>query len=301
MPERWHADNGGEFVNHFIDAVRELLAANSMKVDGMLLPYYLPYSHSMPRNPQCQGLVERGNRTIKNKIPKMMTQNGYVQGVDMVFEWRPYLDQLVQKLNRTVVKLYRFSPCVMMTGQPPEAPDHISLSPEDLRRLHEYCALAMRRQAAGMTNEAFCESFKCGDIVMVHKVKKRSHLDHRAHGAKSYPARAVVVKQSTSNENHYQIRWTTDGLHGKEKAGDVSTKMWPSWMLKLCKDGPAADGGDAPPADCSAQQTTEAEIHAEVLASVRTSLASDDDSAADAPPVQDAQAIFQIAERCVCV
>ena len=43
MPERWHADNGGEFKNYHIDAARALLAKNG-STDDMLLPY----SHSMP-------------------------------------------------------------------------------------------------------------------------------------------------------------------------------------------------------------------------------------------------------------
>ena len=54
MPERWHADNGGEFKNYHIDAVREMLGSRCDE-KGILLEY----SHSMPGNPRCQGLVER--------------------------------------------------------------------------------------------------------------------------------------------------------------------------------------------------------------------------------------------------
>jgi transposase InsO family protein len=98
MPERWHADNGGEFINHHIDAVRELLAVNSDNVDGMMLPY----SHSMPRNPQCQGLVERGNRTIKTTISKQMTRDGFKPEEHETWDWVPYLKREVGKLNRKV-------------------------------------------------------------------------------------------------------------------------------------------------------------------------------------------------------
>lgn len=98
MPERWHADNGGEFKNHHIDAVRELLAVNSERVDNMMLPY----SHSMPRNPQCQGLVERGNRTLKTAISKQMTANGWKMDEHEVWNWVPYMDRQVMYRNRKV-------------------------------------------------------------------------------------------------------------------------------------------------------------------------------------------------------
>ena len=103
--------------------------------------------------------------------------------------------------------MYRVSPCVMMTGHPPEAPDHESLSPADLARLHIYAASEqMKRRAEGMTDLAFCPVYKRGDVVLVHQVAKRSHKDLRGKGSKSFPARAVVIKQSSSNESHYQIR-----------------------------------------------------------------------------------------------
>ena len=124
-----------------------------------------------------------------------------------------------------------------MTGQAPEAPDHETLTPADLQRLHRFCAAQMERRAKGMEDHTFCATFKKGDIVLVHQVSKRSHKDLRGIGPKSYPARAVVIKQSASNESHYQIRWLTDGLHAKEKKGDVSKKMWIGWKLKLCKAG----------------------------------------------------------------
>jgi transposase InsO family protein len=103
FPERWHADNGGEFKKFHIDAVRALLAVNAETRDGMLLPY----SHSMPRNPQCQGLVERCNRTLKTSMVKQMSSNGYVAGTHEAWQWRPYLKRQVQNLNRTVVPMYR--------------------------------------------------------------------------------------------------------------------------------------------------------------------------------------------------
>lgn len=61
-PERWHADNGSEFKNKYVDSVRDQLSQNNESLQ------LLPYTHSLPRNPACQGLVERGNRTVKSKL-----------------------------------------------------------------------------------------------------------------------------------------------------------------------------------------------------------------------------------------
>jgi hypothetical protein len=290
FPERWHADNGGEFKNYHIDAVRELLAANSECVSNMLLPY----SHSMPRNPKCQGLVERGNRTVKTTIQKQMTSDGFVIEEHDEWEWVPYLDRVVRGLNRRIVQMYRFSPCVMMTGQPPEAPDHEALSPSDLCRLHIFCADQMKRRAAGMIELAFCPVFARGDVVLVHQVAKRSHKDARGKGSKSYPARAVVVKQSSTNESHYQIRWLTDGLYAKEKTGDVSKIMWVAWKLKKCKTGLGQHA-------TKKQVFEEEQIVAEVLAGAKdpnSVISSDEDKdPLEGAPLTDREAIAQIAER----
>lgn len=316
MPERWHADNGGEFINHHIDAVRELLAVNSVNIVGMMLPY----SHSMPRNPQCQGLVERGNRTIKTTISKQMTRDGFKPGVHQKWEWRPYLEREVGKLNRKVpasqpfvcclfttqnltsihnpqiVKIYRFCPIVMLTGQPPEAPDHLSLSPEMLRNLHIYAADAMYRQAQGMANVAFCDTFSRGEVVLVHQVAKRSHKDARGKGARSYTARAVVVSTSKSNQSHYKIRWTTDGLVGREKTGHTSATMWPAWKLKVCQ-ATKMTGSFYQPGEDDDAQADETRIQQEVMALGDETPEADDNDEHAGPPVSDREEIAARADR----
>ena len=120
FPERWHADNGGEFKNFYIDAVRELLSANgeSRKAEGLLLPY----SHSMPRNPQCQGLVERGNRTLKSGMARMTAAAGYDSTLHDTWEWRPVLANQVRELNRKIISMYR-----CMSVQTPTCPTYVDV------------------------------------------------------------------------------------------------------------------------------------------------------------------------------
>ena len=123
LPERWHADNGGEFKNHHIDAVRELLAAGSGTYDGFVReeqePYgrgektgsdntqfRMPYSHGLPRNPSCQGLVERANRSLKEGMHKRMMSDGYKPGEDLVYDWVPYMENAIHLHNRKNVQMY---------------------------------------------------------------------------------------------------------------------------------------------------------------------------------------------------
>jgi transposase InsO family protein len=54
VPTRWHCDNGGEFINWAMTLVCEKLG--------------VVQSTSLPRNPQCQGLVEERNRVLKRKV-----------------------------------------------------------------------------------------------------------------------------------------------------------------------------------------------------------------------------------------
>ena len=174
-----------------------------------------------------------------------MTAQGFDIAKHKTWEFRPYLKRQVHALNRKIVPMYRFCPCIMMTGHPPEAPDHESLSPADLARLHKFCAEQMKRRALGMTDLAFCPVYKRGDVVLVHQVARRSHKDQRGKGSRSFPARAIVLKQSSTNESHYQIRWLSAGLYAKEKAGDVSKIMWVAWKLRKTLTGPGPQVSDS--------------------------------------------------------
>lgn len=184
----------------------------------------------------------------------------------------------------------------MLTGQPPEAPDHMSLSPDMLRNLHIYAADAMYRQAQGMANVAFCETFKRGEVVLVHQVAKRSHKDARGRGARSYTARAVVVGTSKSNQSHYKIRWTTDGLVGREKTGHISATMWPAWKLKVCQATKLTGSFYLPGVDDDAQ-AEETRIQEEVMALGDETSEGDESDSPEGPPTSDREAIAMRAER----
>ena len=58
VPERFHCDNGSEFLNNAMKAALDYLDRDH------------EISSGKPRNPQTQGLIERANKTVKSKILK---------------------------------------------------------------------------------------------------------------------------------------------------------------------------------------------------------------------------------------
>ena len=234
VPERWHADNGGEFVNGWIDAARVLLANNN-HTEGKLLPY----THGMPRNPRCQGLVERFNRTIKQRMLKQMEAEGYERARpdgtgDVDWDWVPIMERCNIELNRIEVKLYGFSPHVILFGSCPEAPDHVPLLPEWLARMHQHCHTKQIAQARarGTYDELGLEPIPIGTHVMVCQLSdRRSHNDPAGNGNVPWRSEAVVVDTSNTNRNWYVIRWTKLPMF-KEALGTNSSKVFPYFLLK---------------------------------------------------------------------
>ena len=234
VPERWHADNGGEFVSGWIDAARVILATNN-HVEGKLLPY----THGMPRNPRCQGLVERYNRTIKTRMLKQMEGEGYVRAKTdgtghTTWDWKPIMKRCTMELNRIEVKLYGFSPHVLLHGSAPEAPDHQPLNAADLERTHEHChkKQVAQARARGIYDEQGLGEIAIGTHVMVHTLRdRRSHWDPAGNGHIPWKAQAIVVDRSATNRNWYVIEWTADPL-SKGKVGQISDKLWHYYFLK---------------------------------------------------------------------
>ena len=301
VPERWHADNGGEFKNYHIDAVRELLAKRG-HAPGTLLPY----THGLPRNAQCQGLVERLNRTFKSRMLKRAEHVGFDSTKDNTFAWVPYLHEAIRQHNRNPIKMYgNLCPSELMNGCPPEAPDHQSLDPDELAQLHQYCAQSMIDAAAKRHNQdvnrhsAQFAVFEPNDVVLVRQLKKTSHMDKRMLGSKAWTGRALIVAKSknTNNPHHYQIQWISEGLIDKERAGTISRKLWLSWRMKKTN----REEADPVLGDGTAEDVSQARPKATRASASSRSSTSHVHTAHDSiPPVQPAaaaQEIQQIADR----
>ena len=223
VPERWHADNGGEFVSHYIDAAREYIARNCDAEDSVL-----PYSHGLPYNPQCQGLVERMNRTLKTKVEKLL-QQAKVASHSHDFSLPEYLSRAVTQSNRSFIKTYGkgITPYLLMHGMAPAAPDHRQISPGALANLHVHCAEAQVRKAGGMKPKEL-PFYLPGQVVRVRQETR--NIKTAAMGSRSFPFMAVVLRPSATNENFYKLRWITEGLQGQEP-GEIATRLYPASRL----------------------------------------------------------------------
>ena len=235
VPERFHCDNGGEFKNKYMDAAR-LLLAQSCDISGKMLPL----SHSLPRNPQCQGLIERKNRSIKENLLKAAEEQGHTDPTKPI-DLEKALRKTTMQLNRQIYKPYGVSPYVMQHGAAAEAPDHEALSPGDLSRLHRYAAAAQERQAANVKPIPF-ESFMPGDFVLVRSLRDKSGRKTKGlDGRKNYPSKAHVDKESISSAGWYHLIWETKGLSG-EKPGAKSTRLYHfSRLRKVLHDHTSKD------------------------------------------------------------
>jgi len=279
VPERWHADNGGEFVNDYIDAARELLNKGSNLQDKLL-----PYTHGMPRNPRCQGLVERMNRTVKEAILKACAELGYIPQVHGTWEWRPVAERVVASIVRKKVPMYGVSPYLLVWGRCPDASDAVGLPADLLEQVRSGAHRAQTNKAKGIQDTVSMPPLEKGAHVLVHALSgKRKHTDGEGgRGTVRWPATAWVLSTARTSDTWYRLRWTSDGLGGEAK-GSVSVRTWPRWMLKrtAVPEGQDFEEEDAEDLTNGGKAGDSGEASAEEEDSADTPSASGDDDNSD--------------------
>ena len=82
-PAIFHSDNGHEFCNQVLTKLIKSWSCN------------VTFVHGRPRHSQSQGLVERGNRVVEEKIAKMKTEKGLQDHVP----WASWLLEIMYSLN----------------------------------------------------------------------------------------------------------------------------------------------------------------------------------------------------------
>jgi transposase InsO family protein len=87
VPMRFHSDNGGELINWTMTPVCEKLGVKS--------------STSLPRNPQCQGLVEERNKTLKRKVEQKAMERGWKlsRSKKHTMEWMSIVHEIIRNEN----------------------------------------------------------------------------------------------------------------------------------------------------------------------------------------------------------
>jgi len=105
-PRIFHSDNGREFVNQVLRALFEKWGGDTIFVNGR------------PRHSQSQGLVERGNRTIEEKLAKMKEEHdpsSHPSGA--IFPWASFLPRIMYVLNTQVSETTKQVPYELVYGQ----------------------------------------------------------------------------------------------------------------------------------------------------------------------------------------
>jgi transposase InsO family protein len=239
-PERWHCDNGKEFVNNLMDEVAARLGIPEV-------------SHGRPRNPQCQGLIERANRTVKSKLIKRCQEQGYVVP-GMVFDWVPLFEEVIQGEITAPIKMYGgFEPFFVLHGRRFHQGDRSEgLSPADKQAMHdtlaekqEEAARKMMRYTNGDENDI--PMYEVGDHVYVH-------ADYRSRKEKwcisNWSANGTIHSVHATDDSFYKIMWVSVGL-SREKPGVVSKSYFPALSLK------AFTGPPPPPRCCIPRRSHE--------------------------------------------
>ncbi len=232
-PERWHADNGSEFKNKYIDEVRRRLKLNDGD-DGLL-----PYTHSVPRNPQCQGLVERGNRTVKNRlVKKFQAYTDEHPDSDITLDLLTQLTrEVLDGLNTGPVKMYgNVTPHLLQRGRPHLMSQFSTLKPTMLEELHRKCAEAQVKRASKHTDETrtrpdIFRTYELGSVVKV-ACKTQSMKKKEAPQGQRWPWLATIERRCLGADDCYKLRWITQGPTSYDRPGIVGKRYFHVVQMK---------------------------------------------------------------------
>jgi hypothetical protein len=257
-PQRWHADNGSEFKNKFMDAVRLKLSDIEQR-DGNGI---LAYTHSRPRNPQCQGLVERGNYTVKTRLDKSYLDYTKKHGDDNITQ--AVLEQLLQDvlggLNDDEVKLYKASPKLLLRGRPGRMSNGRMLNPSELAELHASCHEAQKRQAygpePGLHDRDVLREYKVGTVVRLACTTQQMHKKEAPMGQR-WPWLAKIARKSKSADLVYYLKWLEQGPVTKNKPGTVSSRAFHVVQLREGTSEEQTRYADVPISDDSETDSTQ--------------------------------------------
>ena len=217
--ERWHSDNGSEFLNYVVTHARKVLNIPQL-------------TNGRPRHPQCQGLVERANGTCKRKVLMNCAAEGLKNG-DSKWNWKKHLEDVLMNENDAPLKVYKgLNAFFCLRNRQRDIVTYNPLAPEDMTELHGFMRNCQLEQGKKMKHVASLETFEIADKVRVRagyqEVKKRAVLG-------TWSTEATICEVHPKAANYYRLRWTTRGLNA-EPQGSIS-KRWFPWtaMKKMAK------------------------------------------------------------------
>ena len=107
-PHIFHSDNGREFVNQLLHSLLETWSSGNVT-----------FVNGRPRHSQSQGLVERGNRTVQEKIAAIKNDEGFTG--KMSFPWVSWLPRIMYSINTQVHTTTKEMPYKLVFGQYPRS------------------------------------------------------------------------------------------------------------------------------------------------------------------------------------
>jgi hypothetical protein len=208
--ERWHCDNGREFINSCMEKARFIL-----KIQG--------HSTSQPYNPQCNGCVEKANGTCKRKILTFALANGLQNG-QVEWNWVITLAMVIANENNSPLKLY-MGLCAFFCfrHRMPDVRSVGILNPDDTAKVHKFMIERQELQAGKVLalHADKMQLYEVGDSVYVKATTKQVK---RHQSVASWTVQATVADKHF-NGMFYRLRWDTSGLGG-ENAGDLSKRVY---------------------------------------------------------------------------
>lgn len=186
----FHSDNGGEFVS------KEIVQSITIKLKSSLI-------HGRPRHPQSQGIVERANQTIKERIRSNSP-------------WSEQIPGIIDSYNNSIHSSTKYRP-VELEGSysPPIRLQSFEISIENKR---EIAASNIRKQAIQMKKNYknhFVEEMDEGDHVLVAAPRKI--------GSKSKKQRFIYEgRVEEILETSIKLSWVTKGYLDSHQIGTNS-------------------------------------------------------------------------------
>ena len=107
-PHIFHSDNGREFVNQLLHSLLDTWSSGNVT-----------FVNGRPRHSQSQALVERGNRTVQEKIAAIKNDEGFAG--KMSFPWVSWLPRIMYSINTQVHTTTKEMPYKLVFGQIPRS------------------------------------------------------------------------------------------------------------------------------------------------------------------------------------
>jgi len=165
-PEQLHSDQGKQFEGQLLSEICKLLKINKTR--------------TTPYHPQCDGLVERFNRTLLNMLATCAK--------DHPFEWEDYIRKVCMAYNSSVQSSTGYTPFYLMFGRQARLPiDVLYGTREDSYQSHgnyakllecrltnafdivrEHVSKEHQRQKHFYDAKVHGEPYKAGDYVWLH-------------------------------------------------------------------------------------------------------------------------------------